>query len=238
MASKPRPATSAAKRRSAYHHGDLRRALIDACIVDIDRRGPSAVSLRGLAREIGVTHTAPLHHFPTRRELFAAVAAEGFRRLHATRRAALVDGEPPRARLIAALTASVDFAVAHPGLFHLMFGAEITDKREFAELVDAASRSYAVLEDCVADYLGLAPEAAVASASARAATLTAWTACHGLASILVDRQMTPREVPWRDPRRVCGEVFGRVVDGLKAGDSAVAQPAAAPAARAARSAST
>lgn len=213
-------------RRSAYHHGDLRRALIEACIADIDRHGPSAVSLRGLARAIGVTHTAPLHHFPTRRELFAAVAAEGFRQLLATRLAALVDGESPRSRLIAAMTASVDFALAHPGLFHLMFGAEITDKREFAELVDAASRSYAVLEDCVAAYLGLAPEVAVTSASARAATLTVWTACHGLASILVDRQMTPREVPWRDPRRVCGEVFGRVVDGTKPAAAAEVQPPA------------
>ena len=215
--------------RAAYHHGDLRRSLIERCIVQLDQDGAAAISLRRLARELGVTHTAPLHHFRTRRDLFAAVAVVGFEQLLATRRAALRAGATARERLLAAMKASVEFALAHPGLFHLMFGAEITDKREFAELVDAASRSYAVLEECVAAQLGITPETAAQSASARAATLTVWTACHGLASILVDRQMTPREVPGRDPRRVCDEVFGRVVNGIVATPDVEASKSAVPA---------
>jgi len=69
----------AAKRTKAkYHHGDLRRALIEAALAILAKDGARGLSLREVARKVGVTQTAPYHHFPTREALVAAVAAEGF----------------------------------------------------------------------------------------------------------------------------------------------------------------
>jgi AcrR family transcriptional regulator len=64
-----------------YHHGDLRRALLRAAIAIIEREGPSALSLRAVAREAGVSPAAPYHHFKDKSELLNAVAMEGFARL-------------------------------------------------------------------------------------------------------------------------------------------------------------
>ena len=61
-----------------YHHGDLRRALIHATVAAVAASGPTAVSLRGLAAELGVSHAAPVHHFGDKAGLFTAVAVEGF----------------------------------------------------------------------------------------------------------------------------------------------------------------
>src|ERR1700749_484813 len=64
-----------------YHHGDLRRALLRAAVTIIEREGPSALSLRAVAREAGVSPAAPYHHFKDKAELLDAVAQEGFARL-------------------------------------------------------------------------------------------------------------------------------------------------------------
>lgn len=64
--------------RSTYHHGDLRQAVLSAALDVIATEGPSALSLRDLARRAGVSHAAPAHHFKDRAGLLTAVATEGF----------------------------------------------------------------------------------------------------------------------------------------------------------------
>ena len=72
-----------AKRKADYHHGHLRRALIETAVKTIAQRGVDALSLRELAAQAGVSPGAPYHHFPNRSELLAAIAEEGFTRLEA-----------------------------------------------------------------------------------------------------------------------------------------------------------
>jgi len=66
------------KKRGRYHHGDLRRALLDAALELLAREGASALTLREVARRAGVTHAAPYRHFTDKQALLAAVAEEGF----------------------------------------------------------------------------------------------------------------------------------------------------------------
>ena len=74
---------SAAKPHGRYHHGELRRALIDAALAVIERDGVSALSLRDLARRLGVSHAAPAHHFADKAALLVEIAREGYERFGA-----------------------------------------------------------------------------------------------------------------------------------------------------------
>lgn len=162
----------------AFHHGDLRRALIEATTDLIERDGPAAVSLREAARIAGVSHNAPYRHFPTRDALLAAVAAHGFDELKAAfdvPAVAAVDD-----RLLALGEAYLHFAQTKPGLFKLMFGSGL-DRKAHPDLDRAAQAAYAVL-------LGASGPQGQAS---REGALGAWAMVHGLAHLIVDDQLAP-----------------------------------------------
>jgi AcrR family transcriptional regulator len=194
-----------------YHHGNLRDTLVEHGLHILEAEGLASLSLRQLAQRVGVSQTAPLHHFEGKLGLLAAIAAEGFRRLFEYRMKRLKGLIDPRERLMVVMLAYVEFANEHPNLFHLMFGPEIPSKAQFPDLEQAATRSYGILETCVADYLIACGKPLDTE---RTATLAAWTACHGLATILVDRQNTPRDILRRDPDRIAKEVFGIFTDAL------------------------
>src|SRR5271155_999285 len=111
-----------AKRKADYHHGNLRRALIDAAVSAIAEHGIDALNLRQLAARAGVTPGAPYHHFANREELLRAIAEEGFERIEAqliaARDAAGAEAGP---RLEALGRAYITFAVSCPGHFRVMF---------------------------------------------------------------------------------------------------------------------
>src|SRR5262245_4881527 len=125
-----------AKKR-AYHHGDLRRALLDAALELVSSKGVQALTLREVARRAGVTHAAPYHHFPSKEALFAAVATEGFRDLAAAMRAALSGRRGPFASLRAIGVAYVRFATEHPAHFRIMFRPGLIGARLAPDLVAA-----------------------------------------------------------------------------------------------------
>src|SRR6201997_5846248 len=104
-----------------YHHGDLRAAILAEAASLVAERGPDRVSLRELAREAGVSHAAPAHHFTDRRGLFTALAAQGFELLAV----ALADARP---RFLDAALAYVRFAIEHPGHYRVMFDKSLVDQ--------------------------------------------------------------------------------------------------------------
>ena len=105
----------------SYHHGDLRRALILAAEKVLERDGPNALSLRGVAREAGVSAAAPYHHFKDKDELLAAVAHQGFEMLAEAMDRASSDIEDPLKRVNAIGVAYVCFARDNRALYHLMY---------------------------------------------------------------------------------------------------------------------
>lgn len=196
--------------KTAYHHGNLRDEMVLQGMAILETEGQAALSMREIARRIGVTQTAPLHHFD-KAGLLAAIAALGFRKLFEFRMEALKDKRDPRERLMTVMLAYTEFALGHPALFHLMHGPEIPDKTLFPELNEAATRSYSILETAVADFL-LASEGSMERS--REATLAAWTACHGLATILINPQNTPRYVLRKDPMGISRTIFDIFIAGL------------------------
>jgi len=197
--------------RATYHHGNLEEALIQRALEVLEAQGVKALSVRKIARDVGVSQTAPLHYFQSKTGFYAAIAEHGFALLFECRVQALRNKRDPRERLLAIMMSYLDFASRNEGLFDLMFGSEIPDKSVFPTLEAAATRSYGVFETCMADYLALR---GIDLDKVRVATLSAWTACHGLATMMTHRQNTPRDLIRKDRQRIGQEVFAITLAGI------------------------
>ena len=180
----------------AYHHGDLRRALVRGALELLREGGPAALTLRGAARRAGVSPAAPYRHFKDKRELLAAVAEEGFLDLdrHAAEEIAAA-GDDAILRFRQHGLAYVRFAIDHPDHYRVMFGPEIADKREYAAL-DAASRA---AFDRLYESLRLCQKAGVLPAGdIEPRAVRAWALVHGLASLFMDGQLVGTGAHGRD----------------------------------------
>ncbi len=169
-----------------YHHGNLRAALVGLGIEQLHQKDASALSLRGLALQAGVSPMAPAHHFGTRLGLLAAIAAEGFRRLGQFRETFMRAQGGMTGDIFTHVRAYIAFAAAHPGLFRLMFGPEFGDKKDYPELAAAAAQGYARFNDSVNRYfqtLGLVPPPG--------ATASVWAVTHGFAMLIMGQQRVP-----------------------------------------------
>jgi len=131
-----------------YHHGNLRTALLDAAERTLRERGAQALSLRELAREVGVSHGAPRRHFPDRQALLDALAEDGFARLGRELREAVAGaGEEFEPRLRAIAAAYIRFATEDAALLELMFAGK--HREPTGELADAAERAFAVMLELI-----------------------------------------------------------------------------------------
>jgi AcrR family transcriptional regulator len=182
MVKPPKPSARAGR----YHHGNLRRSLLDAALALVEESGPGALSLREIARRAGVSHAAPYRHFKSRESLIVALAEEGFRGL-GEEMLALTAGEAEPLRRFRALgLAYVRYAVAHPGHFKVMFSSVLHEGADTPELADAGAPTLQALIDTVAagQAVGL-----VRAGDAQRLALPAWSMVHGLSMLLVDRQL-------------------------------------------------
>jgi AcrR family transcriptional regulator len=135
-------------RQRPYHHGNLRAALLVQAERTVRERGTQALSLRELAREVGVSHGAPRRHFPDRQALLDALAEAGFERLGVELRSAVAGaGEDFPARLRATAGAYVRFATRDPALLELMFAGK--QEAQTGALHDAAERACAVMLELI-----------------------------------------------------------------------------------------
>jgi len=170
-------------KRTAYHHGDLRRALLQASLALIDEAGIGQLSLREAARKAGVSHNAPYHHFKDRGSLLAAIAEEGFADLAREMAAARATAPSPRARLEACGLAYVRFALRSPARFKVMFRPELAAPSEEAAVARSAAGALETLTTAIveAQAAGLAPPG-----DPTPLVLTCWSTVHGLASLWLD----------------------------------------------------
>lgn len=165
---------------AAYHHGDLRNALLDAAVDLLAAGGPDALSLRAVARAAGVSHAAPYHHFADKAEMIEAVTIRGFEVLAAHMREAATSGGEPLDRFRASGLAYARFAFDHVALFRLMNRSEL---RRGASVAAAAEAGYQVVEDAVrasqaAGQMGSGDPGAYARAS--------WAMVHGAVMLCLD----------------------------------------------------
>lgn len=168
-----------------YHHGDLRRALVDAAYELLQEHGPAGITLREAARRAGVTHAAPYRHYPDKEALLAAVAEEGFHQLKREVEQA-IDGVPTADLLEVIGVVYVRFARDNPSLFRVMFGAEVGDKRRYPSLTQADQSVFDIVCRSIA---AAQAEGLLGPGNPARYGMVQWSMLHGVAALVVDGQL-------------------------------------------------
>jgi AcrR family transcriptional regulator len=168
-------------RAKPYHHGNLREALLEAAIRLIAEVGPTAFTLREVARRAGVSHNAPYRHFRDRDDLMAAVAAQGFRELTQAMVEAAAQRSDALDRLKRAGLGYVTFALRRPEHFTVMFDAPIS-KHKHPDSAAASEQAFGTLVGLVksSQDAGQLP-----SRDSHQMALLAWTMVHGIAKLAI-----------------------------------------------------
>ena len=167
--------------RTAYHHGDLHQQAHQQALAVLRLEGDGAISLRAIAKQIGVSAPALYRHYADRESLLAELAISGFAALR--QQLLSVEQHSPRAALIGIGLAYVAFAQSEPNLYRLMFGGRVLPKGAHPRLDQAGLGAFNVLQDTIArgqraGYLKPAPLALM--------TATAWSLVHGLSQLTID----------------------------------------------------
>lgn len=168
------------KRSRAYHHGDLRSALIETGLSWLDNRQGDDISLREIARLVGVSATAVYRHFPDKLALIAALCERGEAKLAMTQRTAADAAGGGVAGFGASGEAYVRFALANPGLFRLMMSA----RPATGPLADVLDDTSSAMRGLRADVAAVLPGSA--DIHQRLAAIHAWSLVHGMAMLMLD----------------------------------------------------
>ncbi len=170
-------------KRQSYHHGDLRRALIDAAVELLAESDSDHLSLRQVARHVGVSHAAPYRHFEDKEALLAVVAEEGFKTFTRYLQTA-VEATPgnPVQQFLGCGKAYVRYALENPTHYQLMFSEFPFCEDRFESLTKVANASFDVIVNVVA---AGQTQKLFRSGDARTVALGAWTQVHGLSLLLL-----------------------------------------------------
>lgn len=181
-----------ARKSKSYHHGDLSRALVQAGLELLREDGLDGLSLRTVAQRVGVSRSAPYAHFADKRALLRAISASGFRDLANAMEALNIGDQRPRDLIISYGEAYVQFALDNPNLYRLMISslepkpdAAVSDDTR-GDLVIEATRPFALLSE---EFSRMVKDAARAEILSQGA----WSAVHGLASLMGEKLFTPPE---------------------------------------------
>ncbi|MEH6451245.1 MAG: TetR/AcrR family transcriptional regulator [Oleispira sp.] len=175
-----------------YHHGNLRLALLDAAIDQIKEHGVEKLSMRGIARIVGVSQTAPYRHFEDKNHLLSEVATQAFTELYAISMAAIDPNESPIKNIHATGLVYLQYAINNPEKYRVIFGSRIQNRQSYPSMIEAGEKSFQILIDQVergieaGDFI---PGCALILAN------TLWTQVHGAASLILDGFYINRELP-------------------------------------------
>lgn len=199
--------------KSAYHHGDLRRSLLDAALQLIASNGVQGFTLREAARAANVSHNAPYRHFQSRTHLLIELAIEGQGVLLNILQSAIARAVDHRERIIRIGVAYMEFAIAHTAHFRVMFSGDVARERT-EELRAAQDATFTFFESELqaSEQAGLIRQGAVQQHA-----LVGWSALHGAAMLVLDGVLDETAVgARRKPREIARLVLETLLTGILA----------------------
>ena len=170
----------------SYHHGNLKEELISCASVICERDGYAKLSIRSLAKESNVSQTAPYRHFKTKEELYAAVATEGFKKLHIA--VFLQKQNVTLADFIKSSKSYIDFGLQNANTYDLMFGTVVGNFAAHPELVETANKTFDSLVLNLSSFLKEKDEKILSGKS-----ITVWALLHGMVGILRKQVLTEND---------------------------------------------
>jgi len=198
------------KPRGAYHHGNLREAIVGAATAIVNASGPLALNVRAAAERVGVTHAAVYHHFADREAMIAGVAEAAFVHIAKDMEQACAGATAPLDRYRRMGLAYVRYALRHPTLYALTFGAEVAATRDEPDLQRARDRVFAMMTDAI---VACQRDNWLAPGPASLHTLFCWSAVHGYASLVADHQLDNLALAG-SPDQLAQMIVDRVFTGL------------------------
>jgi AcrR family transcriptional regulator len=173
-----------AQKKGAYHHGDLRSALLEVATTMIAEEGVENLTMRGLSQRIGVSRTALYRHFDDKSALLAAIAEEGFKQMTQGIRPGNADSEREILFIFEKMWIGyVHFAVKNPTLYSLMFGKHIFNWQNYPGLIKAGTESF----NQVVELVRIAQQShKMKPGDPRQLAYIAWSMAHGLALHTID----------------------------------------------------
>jgi AcrR family transcriptional regulator len=197
-----------ARPRKSYHHGDLRRALVEEAVRIISDEGVAGLTLRAVGARLGVSRTALYRHFADKGTLLAVVAAEGFRAFRAALHDAVVSNGGGVAGFEAMGRGYITFALEHPSHYRVMFGGFLEACPRSPEMVAEAEGSFRVLVDSI---VSLQQAGYVRAGDPQQLARYVWAVSHGVAMLVLDGQL-----PDVNPMDEMRYAIGRIRDGIAA----------------------
>lgn len=196
----------------AYHHGNLRAALLDEAAAMIAEGGAGSVTMRALGRRLGVSRAAAYRHFEDKTALLVAVAATGFSRLRKRLEAVYEGAQPSDVERIRRMGEEyVRFALENPAYYRLMYGREGLARGDVPELREAGNALFEQLVDVIRVHQASGD---LKRQDPRAQAYVAWGSVHGLASLLIDGQILTAV----DVDGLIRQTTHTVLDGMRARD--------------------
>ena len=178
------PSRTRRKPRDRYHHGDLRRALLDEALRTIQHDGVEALTLRTIGLALGVSRTALYRHFTDKRALLSVVATEGFRML---KERLLEAWSPGGVRGFNAMGVTyIRFAMANPSHYRVMFGGFVDNAARDAELTREATAAFQALVDSL---VALQKDGSVRKDDPLQLAQFIWATVHGISMLIIDGQL-------------------------------------------------
>ena len=173
---------------TTYHHGDLKNALIKAGVEILAREGLGGLSLRKVAKQVGVSHAAPYSHFADKQALIAAISTEGFKQLFFQIEEIIKSHyEEPKILLTETAWAYIQFALNEPDRFKLMFSSVLEKEKDYPDFVEISQQNF----QQVVKVIEICQQAGVLKPGpATLTSISVWGAVHGLIMLVLEGQVS------------------------------------------------